>query len=107
MATLNIGIKVNRVITGADTVSAGAYAMVDYKCGGHGLDDGDLLSTNNGFQGISALPQGSIHTRHFGPGATIPATFTTSYSYFDTAGTTQTGTLTWTLIGGVELINTL
>jgi len=59
----NTTIKINRAISGADTVNANAYAIVDYV----------YLS------GVSTTNAGSTFppfTKYFGPGQAIPATLT-------------------------------
>lgn len=102
MATLNIGLKVNRAITAATTVTANAYAMVTYtpsltvpNLSGTGIDQ---------TYGLSPMPI----LRFFGPSQSIPASFTTTLPVGTdmTSGNTTSTTITWTLLSGVELINT-
>lgn len=95
MATLNIGMKVNRAISGATTVTANAYAMVTYLAG----PDSDTFN--------AGAPQGEMSTRYFGPGQSIPASFTSQYRCANSAGSVALHTITWSLQSGVELINTI
>ena len=104
MATLNIGMKVNRAITGATTVNANAYAMVTYSAGAF-----PALGTppvSSAYVGIGSNQQGNVITRYFGPSQSIPASFTTQWAYFDGGPSRITSTITWSLLSGVELINT-
>jgi hypothetical protein len=115
MATLNIGLKVNRAITAATTVNANAYAMVTYAANTNNLtiSNGDWRGASgetlyNG-PNIQATPNGQVCTRYFGPSQSVPASFTTtvpinSYNGFSYAKINIT--ITWSLQGGVELINT-
>lgn len=97
MATLNIGMKVNRAITGATTVNANAYAMVTYNpsFGSYGGNGGSPSSA------------GGPITRYFGPGQSIPASFSTSFPTILNNGSIGAQiSVTWSLQSGVELINT-
>ena len=96
MATLNIGMKVNRAISGATTVSANSYAKVDYVCG----------ASPAGLQ-FGSTPQGKVITRVFGPGQSIPLTFTTQSQHIFSPGGDTLVVNTWTLLSGVEIINTI
>jgi hypothetical protein len=88
MATVGFqSMKVNRAITGATTVNANCYAVVSYTCT-------SLGATSNG---VSATTTAQMY---FGPGQTIPATFTANNYYF--AGAL---TATYSLYSGVEFIN--
>jgi hypothetical protein len=99
MATVNIGIKVSRTITATTTVAAGAYVIADYV-----LTSAMSASSSTGEH---ILTPGVI-TRHFGPGATVPATFTTPMLGVTVSGNPMTTyDATYTLSSGVELINTL
>lgn len=117
MATLNIGLKVNRAITGATTVNANATVIATYVCTSHpiALSSGaswrDTDNQNDVPSQISTFaPQvGQSMVRIFGPSASVPASFTTSVPwprYFLGAWSKSTTTITWTLQSGVELINT-
>jgi hypothetical protein len=99
MATVNIGLKVNRAITGATTVNSGAYAMVTY----------ELTAAGAGPAGVDGASVSAIApiTRYFGPGASIPATFNSGAFLHSTFMSTTIVSGTWTLLSGVELINTL
>lgn len=100
MATLNIGMKVNRAITGATTVNLNSYAMVTYSAGAHGV-------SNPQSSQIDATPQGQVITRTFGPSQSIPSSFTTPFDYYSSpSGTKVTSSITWTLLSGVEISNT-
>lgn len=92
MATLNIGMKVNRAITGATTVTANAVAVVSYQGG----QVGGASTTMSGLQGTTVL-------RVFGPGQSIPASYTGTFK----DGNGQVHSVTFSLLGGFELINTI
>lgn len=97
MATLNVAIKVNRAITGATTVNANCYAMVTYTV----TSATAITDTNNIASGANPF------VRYFGPGQAVPATFTSVYGQNRTnVGTQVPLVATYTLQGGVELINT-
>lgn len=98
MATLNIGLKVNRAITGATTVNANAYAMVTYSPSFAGT----VVAGGTGYTGLAATPI----TRFFGPGQSIPASFTTTSRIGEAGSVAASTTTTWSLQSGVELINT-
>jgi hypothetical protein len=113
MATLNIGLKVNRAITGATTVNVNAVAYVTYAANNHSLAGVTQNWESNGQQytgqGLTPLPTGQVCNRVFGPSQAVPASFTTSvplmtYNGFSWVRTNQT--VTWSLLSGVELINT-
>jgi len=97
MATINIAMKVNRAITGATTVNANCYAMVTYN---------PTTPSHGSGVNTSTLVVAPPITRHFGPGQSIPASFTTTLISQLNSGTFSTGTMTWQLQSGVELINT-
>lgn len=101
MATLNIGMKVSRAISGATTVAANAYAMVTYIPSNTSISPSSPIETS--FQPM---------TRHFGPGQPIPSSFTVigGRRYTDVGGVptiATTMTITYSLQSGVELINTI
>jgi hypothetical protein len=102
MATLNIGLKVNRAITGATTVNANATAIVTYLSGVHNVINTLGVSTRL----EPAPPQGRVVVRVFGPGQSVPASFTGSFKYDNDTTAFATGTVTYSLLSGVELINT-
>lgn len=97
MSTFNVSTKVNRAITGATTVSAGAYAVVDYVPTAI-TDSG----TTSGFNPLAFPPV----TRNFGPGQSVPASFTINV-FAPYVNNHLTYTLTYTLSSGYEMINTL
>lgn len=107
MATLNIGMKVNRAITGATTVNANAYAMVTYSCN---ADPTGGILVNEQTTYMNSSPQGQVITRYFGPAQSIPATFTTAVRYSPGGNVNSevftSRNKTWTLLSGVELVNT-
>lgn len=89
----NVTMKVNRAISGATTVGAGCYAVVTYRV--------------TAFQAISigsvAAGLQSFITNYYGPGQTIPANYNGQISVKYDAGTL---TADYTLVSGVEFINT-
>lgn len=99
MATLNIGMKVNRVISGATTVNANAMAVVTYTVS-------SMSGTLSGAQGLIAVPP---VTRFFGPGQSIPGSFTSGIGGANNSGynISAYGSATYALVSGVELINTI
>lgn len=101
MATLNIGMKVNRAITGATTVNANAYAMVTYLPAPLSISGG----SSSGTVGVAPSPM----TRYFGPGQSIPSTFdmTCIIGWATTTTITGTAIMRYSLQSGVELINTI
>jgi hypothetical protein len=102
VAASSSSIKVNRAISGATTVTANCYAEVSYLCGAAMV--GSTIGST-GFSGIGSNPQGQLINRKFGPGQSIPATFTSSFLYVDGGSGSNSGTLTYTLVSGVEFIN--
>ena len=84
--------KVNRVISGATTVTANSYAHVTYRCTSYAITLGSR----------AYIGQPNF-TRVFGPGQSIPNTFTVAT--VDPA-TGDTAILTYTLQSGIEIINT-
>lgn len=93
----NSSIKVNRAISGADTVNSNCYAEVFY-----------AVTTNT--PTASATNYSALHVpppvnRIFGPGQTIPATFTVTATSGYNAGWDYLN-VTYTLLSGVEFINT-
>ena len=93
MSTFNIGLRVNRAISGGDTVGANCYAMVTYAPYNYGISS---------YVSGHGVPNPT--TMHFGPGQSIPA----SYTYTATADT-NSGAVTYPIAmiitSGVELIN--
>lgn len=89
MASLsnNTTLKVNRAISGATTVNANCYAVVTY-------------NPNSSAVNGSAAAGPGISNVYFGPGQSIPATITTVVSGSPTI------TTTYTLLSGVEFMNT-
>jgi hypothetical protein len=99
MATLNVGMKINRAITGATTVNANCYAMVTYYL--------SAIPTNTSLANLDyALPP---ITRVFGAGQSIPSSISVpTYARWDGAGNPfPILNFTFSLQGGVELINTI
>ena len=90
------GTKVNRVISGADTVGTGCYAQVSYVATGSAPNYGSSIGT------VYPLPP---IVKTFGPGQSIPASFTQAVPYSIGPGATSV-TMTWTLSSGVEFSNT-
>lgn len=107
MATLNIGIKINRAITGATTVNANSMAIVTYVCNAIAQTS---ISPDNTPVGVTFPPV----TRFFGPSQSVPVSFTTvGHEKYASSGANQgtinlysTATATYTLQSGVELTNT-
>lgn len=87
-------LKVNRAISGADTVSANSYAVVFY-----------TVTTVGAVEANSSISTPPV-TRYFGPAQTIPATFTNVAGRGDNGGAESNTTSTYTLQSGVEFINT-
>ena len=84
-------LKVNRVISGATTVNANCYAIVSYNVS---------ATPTPSTAGMVFSPQPSISV-YFGPGASIPA----SYSLIGMSTSAGTQNSTYTLVSGVEFIN--
>lgn len=81
-------MKVNRVISGATTVTANSYAIVNY--------------IPNVIPPSAAITvSGAPITRYFGPGQSVPATFTATYYEGSTSSI-----ITFSILSGVEFINT-
>jgi hypothetical protein len=95
MATFstNTTLKVNRPITGATTVAANCYAVVNYKVTAAVPVIG-MGSVAAGFGGIVQM--------YFGPAQSIPASFSA------VVGTHSNSNIdgTYTLFNGVEFANT-
>jgi len=96
----NTSLKVNRAISGATTVNANSYAIVTYSAGA-----APSVGAANTQNPHNTSPQAEISERYFGPGQSIPATFTTTFSYYSGANAYTTASITWTLLSGVEFIN--
>jgi hypothetical protein len=88
----NITTKVNRAISGATTVNANCYAVVNYH------------KTAFNFTGSGGIEYGIMNTdvitRYFGPSQSIPATFNSTNTY-----AANFATQTYSLLSGVEFIN--
>ena len=117
MATLNIGMRVNRAITGATTVNVNATAIVTYASNSHGMTSNNSSVSagwrNGGldvdaFEGHTPVITGQLQNRFFGPSQVVPASFTTTAEIlvFNGNWVKQATTITWVLQSGVELINT-
>ena len=99
------GQKISRAISGATTVAANGMAIVTYT-GGSAGGGGGLTSTGTGaFTGLLAVGVIAPITRYFGPGASIPATFTSPGYISEQASGPVSVNITWTLASGVEFIN--
>ena len=83
-------MKVNRAISGATTVAANGYAIIDYQYSS-GLGGSATVS------GVQSL----FITKYYGPSQSIPATVTSVVS-----NGAATATVTYALSSGVEFINT-
>lgn len=97
MASLsaNTTLKVNRAISGADTVSANAYAIITYV----------LTAISGTIANQSGVGGSSDITRYFGPGQSIPASFV---AQLPVVSSTASGSIngTYSLQSGIEFINT-
>lgn len=104
MATLNIGMKVNRTITGATTVNANAMVVASYMAQGIGVSPASTWGQYSTY----VHPQGTPMVRVFGPSASVPASFTSIIHLPATNPNVNSVavSVTWTLLSGVELINT-
>lgn len=94
----NSSIKVNRAISGADTVNSNCYAEVSYAV----TTNTPTTAASANFNSLEIPP---MFTRIFGPGQTIPATFTVTATSGYNAGWDYLS-VTYTLLSGVEFINT-
>jgi hypothetical protein len=65
MSTFSTNLKVSLAVSGATTVPANSYAIVEYYRSGY--------NQNNAGSNVEYTP--IIFTRHFGPLQSIPATF--------------------------------
>jgi len=90
----NITTKVNRAISGATTVNANCYAIVEYYNSGY-------LQNNSGTN-VAYVP--TIHTRHFGPLATVPLNFTIQCDP-DLNNAGAVAEVRYVMLSGVEFIN--
>jgi len=96
----NTSLKVNRAISGATTVSANCYAVVTYSM------KTDYAAANyNNNAAYYGVGQGQILERYFGPAQSIPATFTVNINFVDGSNAPTSGTVSYTLLSGVEFIN--
>jgi len=98
LVSSNTTLKVNRAITGATTVNANCYAVVTYNVTSLSVWSANVLT---GTAGISVPPV----DRYFGPSASIPATFTSQVQRVN-GSQVETASITYTLMSGVEFINT-
>ncbi len=112
MASVGGGMRVTAAVSGATTVPADSYAMVTYTVS---------TSTTSGYAQTgnlaSSIPADGIKsfvpvTRYFGPGQSIPATFTShaGYNAVYNAGPNNTTittavTVTYSLASGVIISN--
>lgn len=100
MATLNVGMKVNRAITGATTVSANAFAIVTF----------DPVANQTGSIGNANSPTSMVSiTRFYGPLQSIPSSISIFNGNQFGSGGAILGTVstTYSLRSGVEIINTI
>lgn len=95
VATPTSSLKVNRAISGATTVNANCYAVVEYYNSGY-------LQNNAGVN-VAYVP--TIHTRHFGPLQAIPLSFTIQCDP-DLNNAGAVAEVRYVLLSGVEFINT-
>lgn len=98
----NTTLKANRAITGATIVAANGYAIVDYA-----LTSSSAIGNLVSFVGSGG--QSAIVQRYFGPGQSIPASFTDDFIagfLMDGSGNAVFSTGTFSLRSGVEFINT-
>ena len=91
----NQSIKVNRAISGATTVNANCYAIVNYQ-----KTAVTIGATVSGFEYSAGLSD--ITTRYFGPGQTIPASFNSSITAYSGSANLV---VAYAIMGGVEFIN--
>lgn len=91
LVSSNTTTKVNRAIFGATTVNSNSYAVVDYICTAN-----TSVTNNNSINGFIQ--------RYFGPGQSVPSSFTAAIQAVSGSTTPTTGT--YTLQSGVEFINT-
>ena len=87
----NTTLKVNRAISSTTTVSSNCYAVIDY-----------ILTTNTSVTNNNTI-YGFIQ-RYFGPGQSVPTSFTAAIQAV--SGSTSPTTGTYTIQSGVEFINT-
>jgi hypothetical protein len=85
----NTTLKVNRAITGSTTVNSNCYAVITYQ----------LSNVVNGSPG-AVHP--AFFTNYYGPGQSVPASYTLTTSKDNSNNPLQD---TYTLVGGVEFIN--
>jgi hypothetical protein len=113
MATYG-GLRVISAVSGATTVPADCYAIVTYTVTGYpstsgvvtGADVTNVLANNTGNSYGDAISGVTPVTRTFGPGQTIPATFTSVVGLrlsFTGNTTFVNASATWTLQSGVVL----
>ncbi len=88
----NTSLKVNRAISGATTVNANCYAVVEYYSSGYVQNGGGGATTP------------IIATRHFGPLQAVPLNFTIELDP-DVNNAGPIAELRYVLLSGVEFIN--
>ena len=91
----NTSLKVSRAISGATTVAANCYAVVNYQK--TGIDYGSTSAQDYGSQNPDII------VRYFGPGQSVPATFTSTSARNPDPGFFVTAH--FALMSGVEFIN--
>lgn len=100
MATLNVGMKVSRAISGATTVNANAIAVVTYATTSTASIPGTPPSAAFG------VGHDNMVQRMFGPGQAVPASITLR-SWISNGAFWTFVDITYTLQSGFELINTI
>ena len=95
-------MKVGAAVSGATTVPANSYAIVDYKIQSQTNDGVNPLGTG-GLQNGSYLNAPLVITRYFGPSQSIPNTFTANWGF---GGSLPNAATTYVLMSGVILENT-
>ena len=92
-------MNVNRAISAATTVNANCYAIINYVLASQ-------TGLNGSASGTALLGGDSNITRYFGPGRTVPSSFTVSTFQALGGSGVSTVTLTYAILEGVEFINT-
>jgi len=90
----NVSLKVNRAISGATTVNANCYAIVEYYNSGY--------IQGSSINQVLFVP--TIHTRHFGPGQSVPSAFSIQCDP-DLNNAGPVAEVRYALLSGVEFIN--
>lgn len=95
----NISLKVNRAVGAGTTVAANCYVVATYIATAIAIS-----GLNNNNERFLAPPPVSLY---YGPGQSVPGTFTTSFWECASGLAAFTPALiTWTIQSGVEFINT-